>query len=377
MELAFWLCVFWVFYVFAGYSLIVSLLVRVINRPVCKKEIFPRVTVIIAAYNEAQHVVETVNNKLEQEYPANLLNVIVVSDESDDDTDRLVGSIDDPRVLLLRQSPRQGKTVALNLAVPMCDSEIIVFADANSVYAPDAISQLVRNFADPEVGYVSGRMVYQVTEPGSVAEGCSVYMRMENRLRQQETRLGSIVGVDGGIDAIRRELYQPMNADQLPDFVLPLLVREQGYRVVYEFRARLVEDALTQTAAEFRMRVRVALRALWALSDLRSLFNPFRYGLFSWQLLSHKLLRYTAFLPLIALLPLSIALAGSGLIYQAALVSQALFYLLAITAVGRTSAATWQTLPYYFLLLNAASAKAAWKFLRRQKQVIWQPRVGA
>ena len=377
MELAFWLCVFWVFYAFAGYPLVVFLLARVINRPVCKKEIFPRVTVIIAAYNEAQHIVETVNNKLAQDYPADRLNVIVVSDESDDDTDQLVDSISSPRVILLRQSPRQGKTAALNLALPMTDGEIIVFADANSVYAPDAIRQLVRSFADPEVGYASGRMVYQVAGSGSVADGCSAYMRLENTLRHQETRLGSIVGVNGGIDAVRRELYRPMNADQLPDFVLPLLVRKQGYRVVYEPRARLVEDALTQTAAEFRMRVRVTLRALWALSDLRSLFNPFRYGLFSWQLLSHKLLRYTAFLPLIALLPLSITLTGSGLIYQAALVSQALFYLLAITAVGRTSAATWQALPYYFLLLNAASAKAAWKFLRRQKQVIWQPRVGA
>ena len=125
------------------------------------------------------------------------------------------------------------------------------------------------------------------------------------------------------------------------------------------------------------MRVRVTLRALWALSDLRSLFNPFRYGLFSWQLLSHKLLRYTAFLPLIALLPLSIALVGSGLIYQAALVGQALFYLLALTATRRSSATAWQALPHYFVLLNLASAKAAWKFLRRQKQVIWQPRVGA
>ena len=377
MKLAFWLCMFWVLYAFAGYPLVVYLLARVINRPVCKKGIFPRVTVVIAAYNEAQHIVETVNNKLEQDYPADRLNVIVVSDESDDDTDRLVGSISSPKVILLRQLPRQGKTAALNLAVSMADGEIIVFSDANSVYARDAIRQLVRNFADPKVGYVSGRMVYQVETPNSVADGCSAYMRLENHLRQQETRLGSIVGVDGGIDAVRRELYAPMNADQLPDFVLPLLVRQQGYRVVYEPKARLIEDALTETIAEFRMRVRVTLRALWALSDLRSLFNPARYGLFSWQLLSHKLVRYTAFIPLVALMPLSIALAGSGLIYQVALVSQALFYLLAITATGRPSTAAWRALPHYFVLLNLASAKAAWKFLRRQKQVIWQPRVGA
>ena len=377
MELAFWLCVCWVFYAFAGYPLVVFLLARVINRPVCKKEIFPRVTVVIAAHNEAQHIVATVNNKLAQDYPADRLNVIVVSDESDDGTDRLVGGLGSPRVMLLRQSPRQGKTSALNLALPMADGEVIVFADANSLYAADAIRQLVCNFADPEVGYVSGRMVYRVAKPGSVADGCSVYMRLENRLRQQETRLGSIVGVDGGIDAIRRELYQPMNADQLPDFVLPLLVRQQGYRVVYEPAARLIEDALTQTGAEFRMRVRVTLRALWALSDLRSLFNPVRYGLFSWQLLSHKLLRYTAFLPLIAMLPLNVLLTGEGLVYQAALVGQAVFYMLAVTAVGRLSVGAWRALPHYFLLLNAASAKAMWKFLRRQKQVIWQPRVGA
>ena len=113
--------------------------------------------------------------------------------------------------------------------------------------------------------------------------------------------VGSVVGVDGGIDAIRREIYVPMLADQLPDFVLPLSVVEQGKRVVYEPDAMVYEAALADVTGEFRMRVRVSLRALWALYDKRRLLNPFRYPLFAWQLMSHKVLRYLAFLPLVGL----------------------------------------------------------------------------
>src|SRR6185295_8707456 len=131
------------------------------------------------------------------------------------------------------------KTSGLNLAMSHANGEIIVFADANSMYRPDAIRMLVRNFADPAVGYVTGRMLYVNPDQSLVGDGCSAYMRYENRLRAIETRIGSIVGVDGGIDAVRKALYRPMSADQLPDFVLPLAVVEQGSRVVFEPEAHL------------------------------------------------------------------------------------------------------------------------------------------
>jgi cellulose synthase/poly-beta-1,6-N-acetylglucosamine synthase-like glycosyltransferase len=377
MEVAFWVCVVWVVYAFVGYPLGVFLLARFVRRGVGKADATPSVTVLIAAYNEVRHIVATVVNKLEQDYPADRLNVVVVSDESEDGTDEAVRQLGENRVRLIRQTPRQGKTAGLNLAMPTIDSDIVVFSDANSIYAPDAVRQLVRNFADPEVGYVTGRMVYRSEDGSAVGEGCSTFMRFENWLRGEETKLGSVVGVDGGVDAVRRDLYRPMGADQLPDFVLPLKVREQGYRVVYEPAALLGEDALAEPAAEFRMRVRVSLRALWTLWDLRGLLNPFRYGLFSWQLFSHKVLRYTAFLPLLALLPLSVALSGQGAVYQLAFLAQVVFYLAALLGALAKSPGSLLGLPWYFVLVNVAAGKAFWKFLRGEKQVIWQPRVGA
>jgi len=185
------------------------------------------------------------------------------------------------------------------------DDTVEQFADANSLYRPDAIAKLVRNFADPQVGYVTGSMRYVSADGSMVGDGCSAYMRYENALRLAETRLGSIVGVDGGVDAIRRNLYQPMRADQLPDFVAPLSVAEQGFRVIYEPDAVLTEETLSVQSQEYRMRVRVALRAFWALWDKRTLLNPFRFGLYAWQLWSHKLLRYLSFVPLAAAMALN------------------------------------------------------------------------
>lgn len=377
MEIVFWVSAIWVLYAVVGYPLGVVALSRLVRRDVAKTDITPDVTVVIAAYNESRHIVATLVNKLEQDYPTDRLRVVVVSDESDDGTDEAVRQLGDTRVRLMRQTPRQGKTAAINLAMGEITSDIVVFSDANSVYAPDTIRRLVGNFADPEVGYVTGRMVYRGADSSAVAEGCSTFMRFENWLRHEETKLGSVVGVDGGVDAVRRPLYESMRADQLPDFVLPLSVRGKGYRVVYEPLAYLVEDALDESDAEFRMRVRVSLRALWTLSELRHMLNPFRYGLFSWQLLSHKLLRYTVFLPMIALIPANAALLPAGWFYQLAFAVQVLFYGMALSGALARSPGSMRGLPWYFLLVNVAAGQALWKFMRGEKQIIWQPRVGA
>src|SRR5262249_53320633 len=146
---------------------------------------------------------------------------------------------------------------------------------------------LVAPFADPNVGYVTGRMHYVDASGSVIGDGCTAYMRYENWLRAQETLIGSIVCVDGGVDAVRRALCEPMRPDQLPDLVLPLAVVRQHRRVVFAQQAILEEEALSDASAEYRMRVRVALRAFWALLDQRALLNPLRYPLFGWQLLSH------------------------------------------------------------------------------------------
>jgi cellulose synthase/poly-beta-1,6-N-acetylglucosamine synthase-like glycosyltransferase len=377
METLFWISAAWIAYVYAGYPLLAWLLSALVGRRVRKAEITPRVTVLTAAYNEAACIGRTVQNKLDQDYPAGLLDVIVVSDESADGTDEIVGALG-PRVQLIRQSPRAGKTAALNLAVARAAGEILVFADANSMYAPDTIRRLVSNFADPAVGYVTGKMVY-VNEDGSlVGDGCSAYMKYENWLRASESGLAAVIGVDGGVDAVRRSAWRPMRADQQPDFVLPLSVVGQGYRVVYEPAAQLHESALSEHGAEYRMRVRVTLRALWALWDMRHLMNPLRHGLLAFQIISHKLLRYLAFVPLVAAFCISWSLAADdGLMLLAALLQTLAYVLAAVGWQGRGQNRSFLIgFPYYFVLLNMACAQAVIKFIGGQRQAIWAPRTG-
>jgi cellulose synthase/poly-beta-1,6-N-acetylglucosamine synthase-like glycosyltransferase len=266
------------------------------------------------------------------------------------------------------------------MAMGHTEAEIVVFADANSIYDSGAVRSLVRNFGDPSVGYVTGRMVYTNPERSGIGEGSGAYMSYENTLRGYETKLGSIVGVDGGIDAVRRQLYLPMRADQLPDFILPLNVVEQGKRVVYEPEATVYESALSSAAGEFRMRVRVSLRALWSLQEKSNLLDPFKYPLFAWQLISHKVFRYLAFFPLIGLFVFNVLVLGEQDFYLWFLLVQFATYSAAALGHffnGSSSRRSKLLAPYYFVLLNAACVVAFWKFVQGKRMVLWTPRGGA
>ena len=379
--LEFWFVAFVILliYIYAGYPISTMLLARFAPHPIKSADYQPVITVIIAAYNEQLHIADTIENKLQQDYPTDKLQIIVVSDGSTDRTDEIVTSISSNRVKLIRQEPRQGKTAALNMAIMLAQGEIIVFSDANSIYRKDGIKQLVSSFADPAVGYVTGKMLYTHTDGSPIGTGCSAYMHYENYIREQESQFNSIVGVDGGIDAIRKSLYRPMNADQLPDFVQPLNVIEQGFRVVYEPRAILNEAALADQHAEYKMRVRVSLRALWALLDKRDLLNPFTFPLFSWQLISHKLLRYTAWIPLLYLLMVNPLLLQSGQFFATMLILQIVAYLCAFAGYrlrDRNHKLFVFSAAYYFVLINLAAAHASIQFVKGHKQVLWTPRSG-
>jgi cellulose synthase/poly-beta-1,6-N-acetylglucosamine synthase-like glycosyltransferase len=379
MEIVFFLSLLALLYVYAGYPLLIYCLALWRRRAVHCEDDEPSLTILIAAYNEERWIDATIQNKLSLDYPSLKKEIIIISDGSTDGTDSIVKQYESQGVRLIRQEPRAGKTAALNSAVHEAKGEILVFADANSLYERDAVRKLVRNFADPSVGYVTGKMIYTNEDGTLVGDGCSAYMKYENLLRLHETRVHSVVGVDGGVDAVRKELYRTMRPDQLPDFVLPLRVIEQGYRVVYEPEAVLREAALKAGADEYRMRVRVSLRALWALWDLRRLLNPFRYGVFAWQLLSHKVLRYLSIFFLVGLLLSSALLSRKNSFYTAAFVCQAVFYamaLISILAQKLSQKAGLLYIPYYFTLINVAAGHSLLKFLLGKKQVIWTPRKG-
>lgn len=379
MEILFWLSSLAVIYIYIGYPVLLRFLPKRKQEEFDTTNITPKVTILIPAFNESKVIAATINNKLLQNYPDELLQVIVISDESEDGTDEIVTEISqkDPRVTLIRQSPRQGKTAGLNLAMPFAQGDIVVFSDANSHYHPDALQHLINCFKDESVGYVTGKMVYVNDEGSLIGDGCSAYMKYENHMRALETNVSSVVGVDGGIDAIRKELYQPMTSDQLPDFVLPLKVITQRKRVVYCEQALLNEESLSSSQSEFRMRVRVSLRAYWAMLDMKHLFNPFEYGLFSLQLFSHKLLRYVAFIPLLVAFISNGFITGEGTFYSATFMLQVIFYCAAAFVVLNDGTKNRILgLAHYFCLINIASAMAFIKFIKGEKIVLWKPRVG-
>jgi cellulose synthase/poly-beta-1,6-N-acetylglucosamine synthase-like glycosyltransferase len=378
LSAAFWLwaCLGLVGYIYVGYPLSLMLLPAAPLRrlpPLTP----PRVTVVIAAFNEAQQITATVRNKLEQSYPSELLNVIVVSDGSVDGTDAVVEDIRSPRVTLLRQEPRQGKTMALNRAVAEIQTDIVVFSDANSIYSLDAIEKLVAPFEDPSVGYVTGQLQYLDPGETAVGGGSGLYMRYESALRRLESRVGSVVGVNGGVDAVRQTLYDPMRADHLPDFILPLRVVSKGRRVVFCEGAVSREHALGRQEDEYRMRVRVSLRALHTLHEMRHLFSP-RYGWFALELLIHKLLRYLVVFPLAGAFVANIFLVRHPE-YAAMLVAQALCYTFAVIGWLGGGRIRWKPIfvPFYFCLINVAAAAALLRFLRGERTILWMPRKGA
>lgn len=377
LLIVFWVSVCIVVYVYAGYAMAARLFAA-ISKPVDvgQDTSLPSVTVLIAAFNEEDVIGATVLNKLDQDYPSQLLDVVVVSDASEDDTDRIVRGLGE-RVTLVRQERRAGKTAALNLGIKSVGGEILVFADANSMYSKQAIRNLVSVFKDPAVGYVTGRMVYVSADGSLIGDGCSAYMRYENWLRIQESRFGSVIGVDGGIDAMRTRLFSEMLPDQQSDFVQPLMVARQGYKIGFEPAAELREQALDDQSAEYQMRVRVSLRALWVLWYMRELMNPFKYGVFAWQLVSHKLIRYLAWIPLVTALVSGVLLAAYSPAYTVLAGIQLSFYVAGGIGWARSGKGpSWLTVPYYFLVLNLASAHALFKFLSGEKRVVWAPRTG-
>jgi cellulose synthase/poly-beta-1,6-N-acetylglucosamine synthase-like glycosyltransferase len=366
-------------YPLAVYPLVIAAIGMLRPRPIRRREWTPSVTILIPAYNEAECIAHTVENKLLQNYPPEQLQILVVSDASDDGTDDIVRQYHERGVQLLRCELRQGKAAALNVAVRQARGEIIVFSDANAEFAADAVRRMVENFADEEIGYVTGSLRLRFGGANAAGEGNSAYLAYENWLRSAESSAGSVIGVNGGVDAIRRDLYEDVPNDQITDFVLPLRVISAKRRVIYDERVRSFEDANEEMSSEFRMRVRVALRALRGLSYMRAVTNPLRHPLAAFCIWSHKILRYETFVFLIIAFASNLVLAIDRPFYRWLLMLQILAY----GAAG--AGLRWQLpralrrvtgIPSYFVASNAAFAVATLRFLRGDKLATWRPRSG-
>jgi cellulose synthase/poly-beta-1,6-N-acetylglucosamine synthase-like glycosyltransferase len=271
---------------------------------------------------------------------------------------------------------RKGKTAGLNQAVPLARGEIIVFSDANAFYARDVIQKLVRNFADPTVGCVTGNSCYLDSEASNAGKSESTYWGYERFLKIKESQIGSMVGSDGAIFAVRKDVASPLGPDDINDFVMPLQVVSQGYRNVFEPEALCYEKAVSQLAQEFRRKVRIVSRSWHGLFRVKALLNPWCYGLFSFQLVSHKLLRWLAPVFLSCLFLFSFAIAWDDGTGKIVLGGQIVFYSLGAFGLILNRAALvtrWLSFPAYFIIVNAASAIGILRYLLGERINTWEP----
>ena len=377
-EILFWTSATLIFYAYAGYVILAYLLARFASRPVTLPEgSLPRVTLLISAFNERAVMGEKLENALALDYPQERFEVLVVSDCSDDGTDEIVREFAPRAVRLIRQAERLGKSSGLNLGVLQASGEILVFSDANAMYEPDALHQLVRHFADPRVGYVVGSARYRMgVEQSPSAESEGLYWKLETWLKQKESEFGSVVGGDGAIYAIRRELFTPLRPTDINDLLNPLQIIARGYRGAYEPDAVCYEEAGDSFEKEFRRKVRIISRSLNALRRAPRVLLPWTQPRHWFALVSHKLLRWLAPVFLFLLFFATAALWKSP-IYRLMLVLQMVFY--ALAGIGwvmarrsgdRTSRILY--LPYYFCLVNLASLLGIGKFLTGSLSPTWQ-----
>jgi cellulose synthase/poly-beta-1,6-N-acetylglucosamine synthase-like glycosyltransferase len=371
----FWISAGLILYVYAGYALFMYLFAR--NRPAdfTSEVILPRVTFLISAYNEKSVIGEKLRNTLALDYPRDLLDIIVISDCSDDGTDGLVDEFASQGIRLVRQTERLGKSSGLNLGVQHAAGEVLLFSDANSMYLPDALRKLVCHFSDVHVGYVVGNCAYRETSgQTSSAESEGLYWKLETWLKEKESDFGSVVGGDGAIYCVRRELFTPLRPTDINDFLNPLQIVARGYRGVYDRTAICYEDAGDTFEKEFHRKVRIVSRSLNAVRRAPRVLLPWSQPRHWFALMSHKVFRW--FIPVFQLMVFLACVALSRIpFYRFFLLVQCLFYLLA--ALGwavkrRRNAPKIVYLPYYFCLVNLASLLAILKFATGSLSPTWQ-----
>lgn len=375
-QIIFWTSVAALIYVYIGYPLFVYLVSLVKPRAIKKSPIEPPVTVLITAYNEERDIRAKLENTLLIDYPKEKLEILVASDCSNDSTEEIVKEFADRGVRLYRQTERLGKTTAQNSAVEQATGEIILFSDATTMYATDVLKQMLPNFADETVGCVAGRLIYVDDSRSDVGKGARSYWSYETFIKKSESRACSLIGASGCLYAVKKSAYRPMYAEACSDFLICTKIYEQNLRSVYEPNAVCTEETNRQTDKEFAMRVRVIGQTFNDLWRSRSILNPLNGGFFSVELVSHKVLRYAVPIFLILILISSATLAFSSNLFILIFAAQVAFYLAAFVGWlferGGKNLGVF-AIPLYFVLANAASLVAFYKFLRGAKYAVWEP----
>lgn len=394
LQLIFWIALFIVFYTYIGYGILLYLLVRVKEAftkpcppPTAAEQ--PDVTLFITAYNEADVVDEKMENSLALDYPQEKLHIVWVTDGTTDDTNERLRTRWAGVATVLFTPERKGKTAAMTRGMRLIKTPLVVFTDANTMLNKEAVSRIVCAFENPKVGCVAGEKRIAVqTLDGAAAGGEGLYWRYESTLKALDARLYSAVGAAGELFAVRCNLFEEMERDTLlDDFVLSLRIAMKGYLIAYCSDAYALESGSADMHEEQKRKVRIAAGGLQSIWRLRPLLNPFRYGVLSFQYISHRVLRWSLTPVLMfLLLPLNIILLillytsaeNSPIIitfYSALLLMQLLFYLAGFCGYYLSSHQLKNKLlfiPYYFLFMNINVFKGIGYLRKRRGNGAWE-----
>ena len=369
MKLLFWLSLSLIFFTYAGYPICLYFRAKFWPRPVRRASIFPRVSIVLAVHNEEKNLPRKLHNLAELDYTAHSLDLIIVSEGSTDQTNRILDEWQNPKRRAVILTEHRGKANALNYGVAEAQGEIICFTDVRQIIAPDGLKNLVMNFADPSVGCASGELILREDPKNASSDGVGLYWRLEKQIRKWEGTAGSTVGATGALYAVRKDLLLPLHEGTiLDDVYIPLQVARQGKRVVFDMKALAWDDLAPSPKQEFRRKVRTLAgnyQLLQLAPWLLTRSNPLRI-----QFVCHKLMRLSVPFALVGVL-LSAFWLRQG-VYELALVLQIVLYSLATLTALRAKfgfLSRLSNISLAFMVLNAAAAAAFIYFITRRKDV--------
>lgn len=373
---ALWLTICLVVYAYCGFPFL--LMIRgLFVRSIQKSPATPNMTLVIIAHNEEDVIADKLQNAISLEYPREQLEILVGSDGSDDCTNEIVQRFQHLGVRLVA-CQRQGKIGTLNETVAQAQGKILVFSDANSMYDSASLQAIAACFSDPTVGGVAGDQVYTTDQGNAGSLGERLFWSFDRFLKRMQSRSGSVTSSTGAIHAIRRELFEPVPSGVCDDFLISTRVIAKGYRLVFEPNAIAYEEVAATDQAEFRRKSRIIARGIRGLWEMKCLLNPFVYGFYSFQLASHKLLRWSVIFLLPIIFVLNLACVGEGLLYQLLLGLQVTFYALALvgillrnTPIFRNKIAKIMAVPYFFCRANFSALSGWYQFFVGRRVDIW------
>lgn len=378
MEILFWVILGVIFYTYAGYAIVLRIMVLVKElfvprrAPMLPDEL-PTVTLFITAWNEEKVVEQKMCNSLALHYPKSLLTIMWVTDGSTDGTNDAILHYPDARILFTKE--RKGKCAAMNRGMQYVESEITIFTDANTLLNAEAVNEIVRQFSRWRVGCVAGekRIDTQSKQVGAAASGEGAYWRYESKVKDWESRLYSTVGAAGELFAIRTPLFRPLRLDTLlDDFTIAVKLAVDGHMTAYTSGAYAIETASESIAEERKRKVRIAAGGLQAIVRLKKAINPLNNPLFTFEYVSHRVLRWTISpVLLLMLLPLNIiaVVVAPSLLLWVVLVMQIMFDLMAYVGYLLDRGGIRQTLfyiPFYFWFMNI-NVLHGYTYLRRKR----------